>query len=444
MAAKTIIKRLICAFFIICIHSTCTSIHTINITKGIYKPVIIAVCDFLGNEPQVGNNMRNVIINDLRGTGLFSPQDKIVFMEKITQFDRKPIFSNWKMINSQYTAVCEVKKIGPELRVRFCLYDIFAERLVENFSYKSTYSNWRKIAHMIANIIYKRAIGEEGYFDTKILYVSTTKSKGHHKKYRLSIMDQDGFNNQFITNGDSIELTPRLSPNGDEFTFFSYKKKKMKNGRTMPYKGSLFKYSFSKKRITLLGDFDGMTYSPRYSPDGKYLIFSISKNGASSIYKMSMENKKITRLTYGRCIDTSPCYSPNGTHIIFNSDRGGNQQLYIMEADGSNIKRLSFGSGRYATPVWSPRGDWIAFTKFNRTGFYIGVIKPDGSGERMIACGYLVEGPTWSPNGRVVMYSCQNRNGRNKICSVDVTGMNNKELNTPTDAIDPEWSVYRY
>jgi TolB protein len=184
-----------------------------------------------------------------------------------------------------------------------------------------------------------------------------------------------------------------------------------------------------------------MTYAPRYSPDGNSLIFSLSRRGSSSIYTLDLASKQMTRLTKGNCIDTSPCYSPDGKYVVFNSDRGGTQQLYIMNADGTDVRRLSFGKGRYATPVWSPRGDWIAFTKFGRDGFFIGVIRPDGSGERMLASGYLVEGPTWSPNGRVVMFSHKDYARNEKIFSVDITGYNKHAIPTPMNAIDPEWAA---
>ena len=61
--------------------------------------------------------------------------------------------------------------------------------------------------------------------------------------------------------------------------------------------------------------------------------------------------------------------------------------------------------GENGTPVWSPRGDLIAFTKQQGAHFTIGVMRPDGSGERMITNAYHDEGPTWAPNGRVLMFS---------------------------------------
>jgi TolB protein len=132
--------------------------------------------------------------------------------------------------------------------------------------------------------------------------------------------------------------------------------------------------------------------------------------------------------------------------FVFNSDRGGSQQLYVMSAGGGGAHRISFGSGKYGTPVWSPRGDLIAFTKIDGGSFYIGVMQPDGSGERLLTQDFLVEGPTWAPNGRVLMYFRQGRTdshgggGASRLYTIDLTGRNQREVPTPTSASDPAWS----
>jgi TolB protein len=193
----------------------------------------------------------------------------------------------------------------------------------------------------------------------------------------------------------------------------------------------------------VLGDFEHMTFAPRFSPDGNRAIFSLSENGASNIYTMDLRSRHIQQLTSGTAISTAPCYSPDGQYITFESDRGGSQQIYVMRANGSDPQRISFGDGRYGTPVWSPRGDLIAFTKLEGGSFYIGVIRPDGSGERELAEGWHVEGPTWAPNGRVLMFFKSERSGNgegSRLHSIDLTGYNEREVPTPTDASDPAWS----
>ena len=305
---------------------------------------------------------------------------------------------------------------------------------MEGQSFTTTKDNWRRIAHVISDTIYERLTGEKGYFDTRIVYVSESGPATKRVK-RLAIMDQDGENHKFLTNGAAMALTPRFSPNLQKITYMSY-------AGNIP---RVYILDIETGEQEVLGDFPGMTFAPRFSPDSEKVLLSYASNGKSDIYEMDLKNKKKKRLTHSGAIDTSPSYSPDGSKIVFNSDRGGNQQLYVMDADGSNVKRISFGKGRYATPVWSPRGDYIAFTKMLGGEFYIGVMYPDGTGERVLASGYLVEGPTWSPNGRVLIYFRQEKGrGRTtppvKLYSIDLTGYNERQIITPADASDPAWS----
>ena len=173
---------------------------------------------------------------------------------------------------------------------------------------------------------------------------------------------------------------------------------------------------------------------------------SYAKNGVTDIYEMDLATRETKKLTSGPSIDTSPNYSPDGSKIVFNSDRGGNQQLYVMNRDGSDVQRISFRQGsRYASPVWSPRGDYIAFIRMEGNQFNLGVMYPDGTGERTLATGFYIERPTWSPNGRVLMFYRQNRgtatsDGATQLYSVDITGTNERLVLTPGDGSDPAWS----
>lgn len=434
------IKKMLFALFILFFCEIVSAEVVVNINKGVMKPISIALNIFDSANSSLKFQIDKVITNDLQGTYLFRAITEKAFMQNLKGINVAPKFQLWKTINAQYLVNIEVRKQGSQMTLEFFLYDVLSELQVGRFSATGLVSDWRKIAHLAANSIYERITGEKGYFDTKFLYVAVNRNPRGSKIYRLAMMDQDGFNHKYLTNGNSIVLTPRLAPNGNECAYFTYREKTV-NGRKIPTSASVYRYDLGNGRAELISRFKGMSYAPRYSPDGRKLVFSLSEKGSSSIYELELSTKRIIRLTKGRCIDTSPCYSPDGKQIVFNSDRGGAQQLYIMDADGSNVRRLSFSRGRYATPVWSPRGDWIAFTKFGAGGFYIGVIRPDGSGERMLASGYLVEGPTWSPNGRVVMFSHQDYNKRNKIFSVDITGYNKHEVATPMEAIDPEWST---
>jgi TolB protein len=301
--------------------------------------------------------------------------------------------------------------------------------------YTSQTTNWRRVAHIVSDAIYKALTGEEGYFDTRIVYISETGPLQRRVK-RLAIMDQDGANHRFLTDGRNLVLTPRFSPSAQEIAYLSYV-----NNRPR-----VLLQNIDTGRQEVVGDFPGMTFAPRFSPDGNRVIMSMSQDGATSIFTMDLRTKRAQRLTNSGAIDTSPSYAPDASAVAFNSDRGGAGQLYVMDADGGNVRRISFGSGRYFTPVWSPRGDLIAFTKMDAGDFLIGVMKPDGSQERLIDRGFHVEGPTWAPNGRVLMYFSEGRSdargmGRNtRLYSIDLTGYNKREVLTPTEASDPAWS----
>ena len=146
-------------------------------------------------------------------------------------------------------------------------------------------------------------------------------------------------------------------------------------------------------------------------------------------------------------IDVSASFSPDGKKIVFNSDRSGRRHLYICDNNGKNVKRISREAGSYYTPVWSPRGDMIAFTKQEGGQFYIGVMEIDGSNERMIAKSFHVEGPTWAPNGRFLMYFKEERTaedgsgGESSLYSIDLTGFNERKVITPLGGSDPAWSA---
>lgn len=384
---------------------------------------------------QYAGKIRSVVIADLERSGLFRIIPENSYIQELTSVDEQPNFVDWKAINAHALVQSAVKEVNPNtLRVEFRLWDVYAENQLKGQSFTTTKDNWRRVAHVIADAIYERLTGEKGYFDTRIVYVSETGPATKRVK-RLAIMDQDGENHKFLTSGAAMALTPRFSPNLQKVTYMSY-------AGSMP---KVYILDIETGRQELLGSFPGMTFAPRFSPDSSKVLLSYANNGRTNIYEMDLKRRTSKQLTSGPAIDTSPSYSPVGSQIVFNSDRGGNQQLYVMNADGSDVHRISFGTGRYATPVWSPRGDYIAFTKMANGQFYIGVMYPDGSGERLLASGYLVEGPTWSPNGRVLMYFRQDKgNSRSnapvKLYSIDLTGYNERMIVTPAEASDPAWS----
>ena len=411
----------------------------INITQGKVEPLPIAITNFVGVNPdevRYGRDISSVVADDLERSGLFRPIEQGAFIQTTIALQTLPRFGDWRVINAQALVQGRVQFVqAGQLRVEFRLWDVFAEQQMVGLAYVTVADNWRQVAHIIADAVYKRITGEEGYFNTRIVYISESGPANRRIK-RLAIMDQDGQNHKFLTEGGALVLTPRFSPTLQEITYLSFY-------GDLP---RVYIFNIDTGRQEVLGEFPGMTFAPRFSPNGHEIIMSMAKDGNSEIYTMDLRTRVVKQLTKHSAIDTSASYSPDGDQIVFNSDRGGSQQLYVMEASGRGVRRISYGKGRYATPVWSPRGDLIAFTKFTGGRFYIGVMRTDGSGERLLAEDFLVEAPTWAPNGRVLMFFRQEptkkdgSGGRSRLYSIDLTGHNEREIVTPVDASDPAWS----
>lgn len=400
----------------------------VDVNQGAVQPLPIAVPVFGG--PSRGAEISEVITNNLERSGLFKPVNPITFIERDLTVAVQPRFGDWKQIGAQALVNGEVTvEEGGRLRVDFRLWDVDSETQLLGLQFSSTPENWRRVAHKISDAIYEKLTGEKGYFDTRVVFVAESGPRAAKIK-RLEIMDQDGANPSYLTNGSSIVMTPRFSSTSQEITYMELK----------PTGSSVYLFNIETGRQETIGRFPGMVFAPRFAPDGGRVAFSVEKNGNSDLYIMDLRNRAMTRLTTDPSIDTSPSFSPDGTKIVFNSDRGGSPQLYVMNADGGDVKRISFGGGRYTTPVWSPTGDFIAFTKQEAGDFHIGVMKTDGSDERLLTSSYLDEGPTWAPNGRVLMFFREPPGADPKLWTVDITGRILRPAPFQGSASDPAWS----
>ena len=419
----------------------------VDITRGNLNPLPVAVSPMaidknskenfkkILKKENLGSEIAIIVENNLKQTGLFNPLNKEAFLQKPDIANLKPRFEDWNLIKAQALVTGKVTFEEEKLRVEFRLWDVLAGKEMMALAFTTVPSNWRRVGHIITDKVYERLTGEKGYFDTRIIYISEEGAKTNRIK-KLAIMDQDGFNNKFLTLGNELVLTPRFSPTNQMVTYLSY-------FRNLP---RVYLLDIETGMQEVVGDFPGMTFAPRFSPDGKKIIMSFAKDGNSDIYTMDLESRIVERISNHPSIDTSPSYSPDGKYITFNSDRSGYQQIYIMNSNGKNVKRISFGNGLYGTPVWSPRGDLIAFTKLHKGKFYIGVMRTDGTGERLLTENFYQEAPSWAPNGRVLIFYRETKTNSKgegfsaKLWSIDLTGYNERMVETETDASDPSWS----
>ena len=443
---KLKLLTIICLLFLLKTTNSYSLIE-VDITRGNLNPLPVAVSPLFQdkkskkefqrelNLDDIGSEISKVVENNLKQSGLFNPLSKDAFLQKPDIAHLKPRFEDWALIKAQALITGKVSISNGKLKVEFRLWDVLAGREMLALAFTTVPNNWRRVGHIITDKVYERLTGEKGYFDTRIIYVSEEGLKTQRVK-KLAIMDQDGFNTKYLTLGNELVLTPRFNPTNQMVTYLSY-------FRNLP---RVYLLDIETGIQEVVGDFPGMTFAPRFSPDGKKIIMSFAKDGKSDIYVMDLENRIVEQITNHPSIDTSPSYSPDGKYITFNSDRSGYQQIYVMKSDGSNVKRISFGNGLYGTPVWSPRGDLIAFTKLHKGKFYIGVMRTDGKGERLLTENFYQEAPSWSPNGRVLIFYRETKTNEKgegfsaKLWSIDLTGYNERLVETETDASDPSWS----
>lgn len=430
-------------FLIILFCLTSLKTHSLEITlsQGTVKPTPIAVTNLFSNNStldKLGKNIASVISDNLQRSGLFIPINQKAFIQSSESLSDQPRFEDWKVIKAQHLVSGKIETNNNKISIEFRLFDVFAQKQIVGKKYETSKNNWRRVAHIISDAIFQRITGEGGFFDTRIVYVAETGPKDNRQK-RLAIMDQDQANHRFLTDGSYLVLTPRFSPNSQKITFMSYVKANSPR---------VFIFDIETGQQEIVGEFPGMTFAHRFSPDGKKIVMSYSDPdvGNTEIYILDLQTRSTERITNNSGIDVSGSFSPDGKNIVFNSDRAGRRHIYIIDNKGKNLRRISREAGSYYTPVWSPRGDMIAFTKQEGGQFYIGVMEIDGSNERMIAKSFHVEGPTWSPNGRYLMYFKEERSssdgtgGESSLYSIDLTGYTERKIITPLGGSDPAWS----
>ena len=431
---------LLACLLVVALPWTVQAQNEIRITGGKIEPLPIAISEFFGEgetAAKLGRDIADVISADLERSGLFRPIDRRAFIQSPEDLLNRPRFPDWRQINAQTLVTGVVKESGVdgEITVEFRLWDVFRGTRIEGLRLNAGVDIWRRVAHRVADLVYERITGEEGYFDTRIAYVSETGPATDRVK-RITVMDQDGENARFLTNGGDLVITPRFHPEGTSLAYMAYR-------GTVP---QIYQRNLLTDIERPLGDFRGMTFAPKFSPNGNHMAMSLAVNGNSDLYLLDVINGQVggqpKRLTNNPAIDTSPSFSPNTAELVFNSDRAGTPQLYVMNINGGQTRRISFGGGSYGSPAWSPRGDLIAFTKIKDGLFHIGIMKTDGSDERLLTRSALDESPSWAPNGRVIIFSRKDyRTNRTRLFTIDVTGYNERELPTQTDASDPDWSV---
>lgn len=386
-----------------------------------------------GSTSTLGFSVANVIFADLRNNGLFQPTGPSSLPRPALAQVQAPDYGGWRSRGADMLVQGYVRaEAGGNITVGCYLYDVALGQQRVKAGWTVAPGDWRRAAHKCADLVYSTLSGENPFFDSRIAYIAETGPKDRRMK-RLAIMDSDGANHTFLTTGQTIALTPRYSPDYKQIMYLSYT-----NGQPRIY---IIDPQTKAQRLLLSAS--NPLFAPRWSPDGRWVLYSMATGGNTDIYKIPAAGGTPIKLTDAPGIDIGGSFSPDGSRIVFESDRSGSQQVYVMNADGTNQRRISFFGGRAATPEWSPRGDQIAFTHIVGN-LRIAVMDPSGGNLRYLTDSWQDEAPTWAPNGRVVQFfRTAKTSGKTSLWQVDLTGRNERRLETPVDGSDPAWGPLR-
>ncbi|MFL6752119.1 MAG: Tol-Pal system beta propeller repeat protein TolB [Sphingomicrobium sp.] len=386
-----------------------------------------------GNTLNIAWQASQLIASDLRSTGemMATPpvQKDYYSYPEVTA----PTFSRWRSAGAKalLTGFVQARPDG-RLAVGCYVYDVERGRELGRTGFVADPDDWRRAAHKCSGLAYQSLTGAPGTFDTRIAYVAKS-GVGTAQVSRIAVMDSDGRNHSYATAGDTMVLTPRLSPTGDRLAYVSFA-----GGRPNV---RILELDSGNQRPLVPGE--AMSFAPRYSNDGRRIAFSMTVAGNTDIYVVEAGGGMPRRLTSSPGVDTDPSFSPDGSRILFESDRSGSQQLYVMGADGTGQRRISFGGGWYAAPEWSPDGEKVAFTWRGSGGLRIGIMDADGNDQRMLTTGPRDEGPNWAASSRELIFQRTDAAGRSGIYRVALSGGEPRKVTVPQDGADPDWSGAR-
>jgi TolB protein len=402
-----------------------------ELRERVGQKITIALAGFAAHEvggEDLGKLGESVLGADLKFSNIFDLMNggMLPFDPKTVQADQeKPLFPGLNALKIQHLAVGYVSSRGREAVMEGRLFDVATGNMLLGKRYVGDAKFFRLIAHRFADDIVFQLTGEKGVAQTRIAYVSSVS----RTVKELFVVDYDGAAPSAITGNQSINISPRWSPDGRTIAYTSYR-----NGNP-----DLFLLNFDSGRRDVVSSTPGLNATPAWSPDGQWLVLAKRSGGGTNLHLMPKGGGNPRPLTTGSAVAVSPSFSPNGRQIVFNSDRGGTPQLYLVDVDGSNLRRLTLQGNYNASPRWSPRGDKIVFM-CRMGGNQICLINPDGTGLQQLTTVGNNEDPSWSPNGRHIAFT-STRMGPRDIFVMHADGTEQRRLTSNgRDNYLPDWS----
>ncbi len=430
MKKKIVIFCLLMSLFIT---RSLHAVITIEITEGVEGAIPMAVVPFdTQNIPvKLNTDLAEIITNNLNRSGIFKVMGRERYPSQ-PHYSKDVSYSQWRGIGQEYLVVGRINaKSAGLLDVQFQLLDVLKQKQILGYSFPVRLRNLRTTAHEISDLIYEKITGVRGAFNTRIAYISAQTDKA--RKYVLQVADTDGYNPQTVLESDEPLMSPSWSPDGQSLAYVSFE-----NDRP-----EIFVQHLASAKRSKISGFKGINGAPSWSPDGKKIALVLSKDRSPDIYVMTVATKKLTRLTRHRSIDTEPVWAADGRSIIFTSDRSGKPQLYEVMASGGQPKRITFEGNYNSAADLSPDGKNIVMVYGDQGRYQIAQLERESGNLLMLTENNLDESPSFSPNGRMVLYASTQGN-KGVLYMVSLDGRTKHKLSDQSgDIREPVWGPYK-
>ena len=405
----------------------------IEITQGVEGALPIAIATFAGDTYTSPEAVENIVRNDLGSSGFFDVLDKQRLPQVVSDPSQLNV-SAWRNSGVESVLLGKIKQTSDDqYRIEFQLIDLIRKKRILGNVIPAHTKDVRKVGHKISDLVFEALTGIRGAFSTRVAYISTINKGTANQKYVLQIADSDGHNARTIFSSSKQILSPAWSPDGSRLAYVSFE-----SGNSAIYvqdiiQGTRVKVSAKK----------GINSAPKWAPDGRRLALTLSAGGSPDIYVLDLGAKNLKRLTSGPAIDTEPSWMPDGKSLLFTSDRSGGPQIYQVSVNGGKAQRLTFDGKYNAEPDVSPDGRYMTLVHNNGNGFRIAIMDIQSRAMRVISNGHLDEGPSFAPNGSMIMYATLDQ-GRGVLAAVSADGRVKQKLRlTEGDVREPAWSPFR-
>lgn len=397
-----------------------------EVTGGATGAQPIAIVPFAGNDGLM--DVAQVIEGDLVRSGLFYALPRADMLEKPTEPGQIDV-RNWRAVKMDNVVIGSMRRNGDSVMVRFWLFDALRGEQRLGFEMPAASpSQLRYTAHQIADLIFEKLTGIPGIFNTKIAYVAS-KGLGLDRTYSLMIADWDGENPRTIAASREPLMSPQWSPDRKRLAYVGYQR-----GRS-----SIFVHEVATGKVRSLVSEKGINGSPAWSPDGTRLAVTLSYENNPDLYVIDVATGAKRRLTNSEGIDTEATWSPDGQSIAYTSERGGPPQIYLIPVAGGEPKRMTFEGRQNLRPVFSPDGKTLALVNLTDSRYRIALLDIASGSLKLLSDGRFDEGPSWAPNGAVVIYATQGSKGA-ELATVSTDGRIRQRLRQTGDVREPAWS----